>query len=164
MTKREIASLVIKLMGIFILLRSISYAPMMIGNAFQIGEQLFATLMYILVCVIAVGWGLLIIILSDRIGKWLIQDDHAVELPGAVRKEDVMLVVFTCVGLYLIVTAIPTFVLYLTQLFRYGDSGISSGSYYWVLHLTAPIVKIGIGIWLFVGSKGIVKFWQKIRS
>lgn len=167
MTKREIASLAIKLMGIFILLRSISYAPMIFGNAFQVGAGLLATVMYIFMCIIALAWGVFIIVFSDRIAKWLIKDDHPIELPGSVRKEDVMVVVFTCIGLYLIVTAIPSLIVYFSNflMFHKARSGVSySGGFHDAFRLIAPVVQIGLGIWLFAGSRGLVKLWQKIRS
>lgn len=168
MTKREIASLVIKLMGVFILLRSISYAPMIFGNAFQVGAGLLSTLMHVFLSIIAIAWGMFIILFSDRIAKWLIKDDHPIQLPGSVRKEDVMLVVFTCIGLYLIVTAIPSLILYLSNFLRVrraaSGSSYYTGGFYNAFQLIAPLVQISLGVWLFAGSRGIVKFWQKIRS
>jgi hypothetical protein len=172
MTKREIASLVIKLMGVFILIRSLLYMPMTFGNVFTVGWQdrgeWIGTLFLLgFLSVLPPVFSLAIIILSDKLAEWLIKDDHPIELPGSVRKEDVMLVVFTCVGLYLIVTAIPTLIVYLSNflMFHRARNGVSySGGFYNAYRLVAPVVQIALGVWLFVGSSGLVKLWKKIRS
>ncbi len=174
MTKRDLTALVIKLMGVFILIRSLSFLPMSFGNVFTVGWQdrgeWIGTLFLLgFLSVLPVVFSLAIIILSDTIAKWLIKDDHSVELPDSVRKENVMLVVFTCIGLYLIVTGIPNLIVYANRALMYyrnrGDwSAPSFSAYNQFSLLLGPIVQIGLGVWLFAGSKGLVKLWHKIRS
>ena len=176
MTKREIASLAIKLMGIFILLKSISYAPMIFGSVFSgvyRSEEwgLLLTVFYVFIAIISLVWGLFIIVLSDKVAAWLIKedDDKVVEASGSINKDDVMLVVFSCIGLFIIVTGFPNLMLHLSQFFTVRRAGSDSAAYfsggtYKALRLVAPVVQIALGVWLFAGAKGLVKFWKKIRS
>lgn len=180
MTKREIASLAIKLMGVFILIKTIAYVPMAVGSVLSatrtvdfsgflevVGYAIFAAS----VSLIPLVWALLIIVLSDKVAAWLIKepDDTLIEAVGAVNKEDVMVVVCSCIGLYLAVAAFPNLILKASHFLAVRNAGSDrfsylSGSLYETLQCVAPIVQIALGVWLFAGSKGIVKFWKKIRS
>ena len=120
---------------------------------------------------IPLAWSLFIIVCSDKVAGWLIKEDEdkSIEINNSVSKDDVMLVVCSCIGLYLIVTAFPNLILHVSQFFtvrRAGSDSVAyfSGGTYKALRLVAPIAQIALGIWLFAGAKGIIKFWKKIRS
>ncbi|MBC8377891.1 MAG: hypothetical protein H8E62_01820 [Planctomycetes bacterium] len=178
MTKREIASLVIKLMGVFILIKSISYVPMGFGSIFSAafrtgGPGVFETMMVLIMVLVMIAipllWSLFIIVRSDKVAAWLIKEDNdkLVEVGSSVSKDDVMLVVCSCIGLYLIVTAFPNMIVncsHFLTVHRAGSEYVSytSGVLYKTINLIAPAVKIALGVWLFAGAKGIVKFWHKI--
>lgn len=116
MTKREIASLAIKLMGVFILIKAIAYVPMAFSGLFSAwrtveGPGLFTmvmpALMALFFAVIPLAWSLFIIVLSDKVATWLIEETEntCLEVGALVNKEDVMIVVCSCIGLYLAVAA-----------------------------------------------------------
>lgn len=179
MTKREIASLAVKLMGVFILLKSIGYLPMTYSGVFyafqghhvDLLQSLFMIMMSTVMALIPLAFSILIIVLSDKVAAWLIKDDTAAEATGSsITKGDVMAIAVSCIGLYFIVSAAPGLV---TALMNNAarmrqQMGISfvdpSGTMNLLRSLIAPAVQLGLGIWLFVGSKGIVKIWRKIRS
>lgn len=179
MAKREIVSLVIKLMGVFILIKTLAYVPMSLVNLFsvwqtsqtEITEKTLFTIMAFFLALIPIVFALLIIVLSDKVAAWLIKEreDKIVEFSDSIQKEDVMLVVFTCFGLYLIVTAFPNLILYLFHYLTLRRSGgdyvsYTSGGLYNFSRIIAPIAQLILGVWLFIGSRGIVKLWRKIRS
>jgi hypothetical protein len=85
---------------------------------------------------------------------------------NTINKDEVLILAFSCIGLYVTVTTVPTLtgalfkqIIYYRPL--YIESIDSSHSY---IDLISPVMKTVFGVWLFVGSKGIVKFWKKIRS
>lgn len=176
MSKREIASLAIKLMGVFILLKGISYVPYMISNIATaarlpsggwIGDAAWA----VFLAAIPLAWALVVIIFSGKIAEWLIKsdDDKPIQAQSAITKDDVMLVAFTCIGLYLIVVGFPDLIIRISQFLIVNRAGggyyaDSTGRAYRLMLLLAPVAQIAIGIWLFAGSNGIVKLWHKIRS
>jgi len=178
MTKREIASLVLKLMGVFILLKTIGYVPTVFGVLFTTGRYNsnagFASLALqvmgmLLLLAFALGWAVLIIVLSDKFAKWLIKEDKSLEIAHPISKEDVMVVAVSCIGLYLIVAAIPSIMhhLYNFLLLHRPDGNYPpywSGGFSRILTLISPLVQIALGVWLFSGSRGIVKLWKRIRG
>lgn len=174
MTTRETGSLVLKLIGIFFLIRSLFYLPITISSLFGVGWQdrgeWIGTLLFAMfLSAIPLLLSLCIIIFSEAIAGRLIKNNEPVDVPGPFLKEDVMVVVFSCVGLYLIVTGIPDFIQIFSNLLifnRYNSDAMSYPyrCFYQLSRLIAPVVQIGLGVWLFVGSKGLVKLWHKIRS
>ena len=179
MTKREIASLAIKLMGVFILLKSIAYIPMAYSGVFYAfqghGEDLLQTLFMIMMstatAMIPLAFSVLIIIFSDKVAARLIKDDNAVEATGgSISKDEVMVIAVSCLGLYFIITAAPMLVRALLNNAAHMRQQIGipfvnpSGIRNLFRNLIVPAVQVGLGIWLFAGSKGIVKLWKKIRS
>ena len=177
MTKREIASLAIKLMGVFILLKSITYVPMaFVGPLSMMNSEagwlfrVFMVMMSVAAAVIPLVWSLLIIFFSDKVAVWLIKEDNSIEnATASIDKDDVMVMAISCIGLYFIVAAAPMFIHALMNFSMYyghaknplfGPSSVFNVS----KQLIAPAVQIALGVWLFAGSKGIVKIWKKIRS
>ena len=76
----------------------------------------------------------------------------------------------SCIGLYFIVSAAQLLVRALMnsavhQRQQMGISFVGQSSMMSLFrNLIVPAVQIGLGIWLFAGSKGIVKLWKKIRD
>ncbi len=173
MTKREIASLVVKLMGMFILLKSIAFVPMVYGGMFSavggvrdagILQTVFIMFMATILAVIPLAWASLVIIFSDKAAAWLIKEDNSIKSTStSISKTDVMAIVISCIGLYFIVNTTPRFIHALITIRTYHHTPFPN-----LLNvgreLIAPAVQIAIGAWLFAGSKGIVKLWKKIRS
>jgi len=174
MTKREIASLVIRLMGVFILLKSIGYVPSVFGAFYSMAQmensEVFNKFLYgimiIVGAVLPLAWSVLIIIFSDKAAAWLIKDNNAIEKPEtSINKQDVMVIAVSCIGLYFVVAAAPMLIRALSIYPMYTRSG-ALHSRFWIIvrDLIAPAVQVALGLWLFVGPEGIVKLWKKIRS
>jgi uncharacterized membrane protein len=180
MTRREIASLAIKLMGVFVLLKSIAFVPMVFSGMFYavrsydsagLLQTAFVLMTSILMTVIPLAFSVLVIVLSDKAAVWLIKEDNSIENTNtSISKEDVMVIAVSCIGLYFIVAAMPMLItaflnnaVYMRR--QMGSPFIGpSGLMNIFRNLIAPAVQIALGVWLFAGSKGIVKFWKRIRS
>jgi len=162
MTKREIASLVIKLMGVFILVKSVASVPI-VFYAWRPSENIgiLQSLLVLLLSIFLIIIPLVIIFLSDKVAGWLIKDHTYLGATGtSISKEDIMMMAISCIGLYFFIAAIPSLIINLSFFFSLNASSLQN-----VLRtLIAPAVQLGLGIWLFAGSKGIVKLWKKIGS
>lgn len=168
MTKREIAGLTIKLMGVWLFIKSLTMVPFGIGNLITLHRSDVGSYAWTIVYM-SLGWAvsivlpLLIIVFSDKCAGLLIRDDRKIEWSGAIQKSDVLAMAFAIVGLFLILTGIPNLILQLTQLQIRGhysqSGGLSQAAY-----LVAPVVQIGLGVWLFAGARGIAMFWERIRG
>lgn len=122
MSKREIASLVIKLMGVFILFKSIAYVPMIISSISTAVEALSShsefgllavfgvVFLSVLLSAIPLVWSMLVILLSDKVAKWLIKDDQDVQISDSINRDDIMTVAISCIGLYFIIAAVPVLI------------------------------------------------------
>jgi hypothetical protein len=170
MSKREVAGLAIKLMGVWILITVLVYLPISIGGVIGIehrgGTGLWMALWYLLPSIVSLGWGVLIALFSEKIAGWLIKEDKAMGSVGAIQTRDVLTVGFTIMGLFLIVTDIPDLIFRVAQYFQMrnnyenmGRPGVSE-----TIHMFGPVIQIALGVWLFAGSRGIVKLWERIRA
>jgi len=177
MTKREITSLAIKLMGVFILFKSVATVPLAFIGPLSMGSseeswlfRFFMLLMSVVAAVIPLVFSVLVIIFSDRAAAWLIKEDNAIENTStSISKDDVMMIAIGCIGLYFIVAAAPMFIHTLVRFtirHQYAGSQFTGTQSIFTIgrEFIAPAVQIALGVWLFVGSKGIVKIWKKIRS
>jgi hypothetical protein len=180
MTKREIASLAIKLMGVFILLKSIVYIPMSYSGVFYAFQghtkpgllnTLFMIMMSTGIALIPVAFSIFIILFSNKAAEWLIKEDAPLEQPHTpVSKGEIMSIAISCLGLYFIIAAVPQVISGLLN----GFSVINRQTATWFTgpyrlmnvcrQMIAPAVQMGLGVWLFLGSKGIIKIWKKFRS
>lgn len=173
MSKREIASLAIKLIGVFLVITCLGYLPMFflsLGGLFD-GSGFWAQILLVLGSLASLVFGIMVIVFSDKIAAWLIREDNVCVATGvgAMTKDDVMLIAFTCIGLYIAVTAFPQLLYALSNFIRFPvfERQNFSGGFRSARSLTAliaPIVKLCLGVWLFVGSRGVVRLWHKIRS
>ena len=80
-----------------------------------------------------------------------------------------MVIAISCIGLYFIVAAAPMFIHALMNISIFHSHARSpfvgpSSLFNIGKQLIAPGVQIGLGVWLFAGSKGIIKLWKKIRG
>ena len=172
MTKREIASLVLKLIGVYMVVQFIGYFPAMFGSfgmvilqtkeaasfqmAFSAGLLILSGLLYLAGCVS-------LIVYSDKIAVKMVSEDKTLESCAAISKSDVLSIAFCCIGLLVLTRCIPQ-VIHL--IIRYMTiKGINGGAqnYFNIGSLVSVIVQFIIGLWLFLGSKGIV-FWLKLRG
>ena len=177
MTKHQIASLTIKLMGAFILIKAISAVPIAISSlysAWSRRDPSQGSVDFIMMCsstmllaVLPFAGGFLVIVLSDTFAKWLTKDfeETSLEVTGGIQTQDVMVVAVSCLGLYFALDAIPNLISNSAHSFilRSQVPHLSNNSYQ-IIRIIALLFQAGIGIFMFIGSSGIVKFWKKIRS
>jgi hypothetical protein len=174
MTKREIASLTIKMMGVYCLIKAIANVPMTIGVIYSqtmmqssITEAIGPISISILVLVVFFAASFLIIAFSDKIAKRLIREsaNTSLEINTSMKAEQVMAIAVSCIGLYFLVAAFPSLIRQTMMYFmRRSHSAYAESQSLLFQYYLGPLVQLILGAWLFMGSKGIVKLWKKIRS
>lgn len=165
MTKPEIVSLSFKLAGIYCLVGSISYLPPVISNAGSPGMGLyavssitgFATLLLLAVYLIFSSR------LPARIASSMIQEEKKVSF----ALQDIQVLAFSIIGVWLLSAAIPGLVRYVMLIVvrhspaqpsaRIGDQG-------YLPELVADVLKVALGIYLFLSGKGVARLWQRVHS
>ena len=169
MTKREIASMILKLAGLLAVIKYIGFVPMMVdaivtlfaskgdfGNALTSSMYMFGSLFYPVCCVF-------LIIYSDKFAAKLFPEDKMVQISTSMAKDEIMSIAFTCIGLIVIASAIPEFI-NLATTYTITDGAGRQWQRGNIPRLVAAIVKLAIGCWCFLGAKGIVDLRHKIRG
>ncbi len=169
MTKREIASMILKLAGLLAVVKYISFVPMMVGAIITLfaskGDvgNAFTSLMYMLGSLFYPVCCVFLIIYSDKFAAKLFPEDKMVQISTSMSKDEIMSIAFTCIGLLVIAGAIPEFI-NLATTYTITDGAGRQWQRGNIPRLVAAIVKLVIGCWCFLGAKGIVNLRYKIKG
>ena len=177
MTKREVASLALKLSGIYAFIVSVSSFDTMMFMIASVGAQCadhpgqgpnFALLAvgFVIPLLLLLFLGFYLIAASERLSRHIFPQDSAGEKTSPFSSEDMQTIAFSVVGLLLLTRAVPGLC---RVIFR-----ISSALQY--KNFSAIIIKTGIvqnsviivvqlvfGLYLFLGSKGLSGLWHKLQ-
>ena len=164
MTKKEIVSLSLKLAGIYCLILSISYFGFAIMNAVSSWRQGFLyMLISITPSVLLLLFGAYLIFsnkLPSKIASSMIQEEKTTSFTF----QDIQVLAFSIIGVWLISSAIPTFIQAILQITVLYSGSQQSVPVYSISQIVASVLKLALGIYLFSGSKGLAKLWQKFQS
>jgi len=163
MTKKEIVSLSLKLAGIYCLIMSISYlsfAIMNVVSAWMKGS------LYMLISIIPSVLLLLFgayLIFSSKLPSKMASSMIEEEKTTSFTFQDIQVLAFSIIGVWLLSSAIPNFIQAIVRIIMYSTSQ-RSVSVYLIPQIVAAVLKLALGIYLFSGSKGLAKLWQKLQS
>ena len=176
MTKKEIASLFIKLTGVYLFvsffafLQFLPYSianirfydlPSIIGPALQIMHML-------------IYWAVLflLIVKSDALAAKLVKDDKPFGLSLSVDRDEIMIIAFCCIGLTLFITTISDLISFILWSISYvRDSNMFPSDVqnsYWSTGRVAKLINIIVrsvaGVYLFCYPSKIINLWKKVRK
>ena len=167
MTKRETASFVLKLIGIYIVLRFIGYFPSVLAPLFTMkftSSGIFLALISTIVTLAHPAFCLLVIFKSDKVASWLVPEDKPLTAGINIDKNDIMTIGFAIVGLLVIVSVIPKFAQMATN-YSLSKNALEYQTERYLIQLKATIVSslVGLllGLALFFGSKKLVEIWNE---
>jgi len=116
MTKRSLASLILKLMAVYVMVRLIPSLPIFLSQLFSIqtASRLWVAvaalgLSFLLPAVWLIG-AFIFLKCSDRIAAYLVGDDEDLCKIGEAKTDEIYAIVFVCLGLSLVVGALPQIV------------------------------------------------------
>jgi len=174
MTKREIVSVIIKIIGVYLFANSFSFLYFLsysianiqfydltsaIGPALQIMHML-------------IYWAFLflLIVKSDVLAAKLIKEDKPFGLSLSVNRDEILTIAFCCIGLTLLITAISDIISFLLQSISYvRDSNMfpSDVRSYWPIGRLAKLIGIIVrsvaGVYLFCCPDKIINLWKKVK-
>ena len=158
MNRRDLADLIVKIVGLLALLMSIvmlhSTAIILENTAPGRPSVLLLTLVPI---ALMLGIGLLLIRRSSRFASVLLGKEEVPEAQsGTWSSQDVQDIAFSVMGLYILVTGIP-------GLLQFGIPMVFGHPHpRW--SIVAPFVRCLLGIGLFLQARGIARFWHRLRK
>ena len=173
MTKREVASLALKLSGIYAFIVSVSSFRTMMFMIASIGDHpgqgLNSTLLAAgygipLLLLLFLGWYL--ISASERLSRLIFPQDAAEDKISALSSEDAQTIAFSVVGLLLLTKAVPGLfrvILWISDIYsRNLPLAFSKGRL--VQEAVVVVVRLALGLYLFLGSKGLSELWHKMQG
>ena len=172
MTKRETASFIIRLIGIYIVLRFIAYFPSVLAPFIYMKSNpsgFFLALIWAIVGLAYPAFCLLVIFKSDKVASWLVPEDKPLTAGINIDKNDIMAIGFAIVGLLVIVSVIPRFA-QMATMYSLSKNAQEYQTERYLFQLKAIIVSslvgLVLGLGLFFGSKKLVQIWndKQIKS
>lgn len=177
MTKQEIASLALRLLGIYCFIQALTFLASSLSlvgmNVTEMG--LSRSLMIAGAALPIFGYllaGVVLLMFGDRIaGKMINQDKHAGAPAAGITTRDAQTLAFSIVGIYLITTSLPSLASLLWTIAYYYRKGGPDLARAGVENVWRPtiqvIVEFMIGVGLFLGARGVSSLWfflQKVRG
>ena len=181
MNSREVGFLVFRIAGLYLLLKAFIYflnawpglIAMIVSHNdygdYPMGGILVAYIINLGLFIVG-GWFL--ITRSGRLAefwfpKW---NDEESPIPSPIDFNKIQILAFSIVGLLVIVHAVPVVVGGLITLLTSPIPGWVDGSHLTGTNMTtlsrllASLIELLLGLWLFLGSRGLVNFWNRMRT
>lgn len=159
MSKREIASLACKILGIFFIIQGTNVLSLTVSVAATspiAHESLFNvifSLTYIL-------FGVLLWFLSDKLSAILIKGESHSNAGSGLGVSDIQRVMFSVLGLYFIGNSVPNLVSALLNTYSMNETFTTRI----ILGSGGLITEFITGLGIFFGSQGLVDFLNTIRT
>lgn len=176
MTKKEIASLFIKLTGVYLFVSFfafLQFLPYSIANIrfYDLSSVIGPVLQVIHVLIY---WAVLFLLItkSDALAAKLIKDDKPFGLSLSVDRDEIITIAFCCIGLTLFVTAISDLISFILGSISYiRDSNMfpyDGQNSYWSIGRVAKLIDIIVrsvaGVYLFCYPRKIINLWERVRK
>ncbi len=161
-TKKEIAILSFKVLGVYAFIRVIDHLPYILDSMFG-NDNGKATIPNLLIITIPPLLLLLCGVLLWYMAPFLassVYKSPAFENEPNASLADIQTVAFTVVGLFLLASALPQIVSFIIIYYTMWTTDIV-GKHALIQNGIVLLLKIGLGLWLLLGSRGLVKL---IRS
>ena len=170
MTKKEIVSLSLKLAGIYCLIMSISYLSFTSANVAtawrrdDLWHMLTSITSFVLLLLsFTPSVSLLLfaayLIFSRKLpsrmaSSIIIQEEEATSFTF----QDIQMLAFSIIGVWLLSSAIPRLCATVVRM-----TELQSASYI-ISQMVTGVLKVALGIYLFLGGKGLARLWQRFHS
>lgn len=178
MTKREMMSLLIKLMGVYALVQLVpgvvSVLGAIAGLVFKFKEQPIVTLSVTWLSMLAapllwIGLCIWVIRKSDHIAKWLYPIDASAGQLTTLNVKDIQHLGYHFIGLLLVVKAFPSFAMMLYQsimiiLFNQSLELQNKTTFAYRQQWVMLSLQLAIGLYLFLRPRGLANLRAKIQG
>jgi len=179
MKANQLATLVLRLLGIFCLVQVIpavtvsSYAvPIVFSGERLNGSEIMMVLLVVLFLAFQIGLGVLLIVKSAPWGEKLTPQNTGAMNFTAVSFEQVQVLAFAVAGALILASALPqllnsmyAIIISLREI-NGGNQYRSNTTYSWhtLLIAVGTLLKAAFGAWMFFGARGFANFWRSMRN
>ncbi|RKY56513.1 MAG: hypothetical protein DRP89_01215 [Candidatus Neomarinimicrobiota bacterium] len=174
MTKNDIFSLALKILGIYALIVAITtirFSLSMILSCIsspQYSPGLLSTIIASLIpLLLLLTLSYFLIKMSEKLSELLIPNGNVERIKTSLSTKEIYYIAFSIIGVFVIVTALPKLFQVITQ-FSYfkihkGDAFSARIGQRLIESSVDVIVRFALGFYLFFGGKGLSTIWHKIH-
>lgn len=166
MSKHDIVSLSLKTAGIYCIISAINYSGFSIIS-FYSSDNFLMTLTSVAPMALFLLFGLYLIFskkLPDRFTHGISQEEKG----SSINSREIQNLAFSIIGVWLIAITIPNLISTITSMLTFqSEPDPAFSSKFWSsmpAHIMKIAAKLGIGSYLFFGSKGLSEIWHKIQQ
>jgi hypothetical protein len=173
MSKREIAALALRLLGIYCLVQSLPYIQGLVW--FFTAETppsrgLGLLLQPLLPAALLMAAGVFLLLRADRVGQFVAGREPEQPVTRAWSTHQVQSIAFSAVGAYLLAVSLPDLCMFVVQAIAacIAVSGMPKAQVQAVMqqqgaHVIASLLRTALGLWLFLGAKGWSNLWHRLH-
>jgi len=174
MSKKSIASLFVKLIGVFLLLQSVPALPYVLfymrnqsfNNAAFSGPLLYVAMLSLPTLWVAIC--ILVIRFSDMVAGLIVGNDEECAQLFGLSMLEAQTLAFCCIGLAVTVRALPEIPRLLLQVAAYRRAAAAGHNVAQIISLSVPrlvcfLLQLILGIGLFFGAPGVAGLWARLR-
>ena len=164
MSKREVASLACKILGIYTVIQGINAIASMLSVSFTTPNQMApGNLANIIVpFIFLLIFGVLLWLLSDKISVVMVKGETHFNGDSGMRASDLQNIAFSVLGLFFLGNSIPRLISLLTSFYSMRE--VPDNTEKILLGGIGIITQLIIGLGIFFGSRGLVNFLNTLRS
>jgi hypothetical protein len=177
MNSREVASLALKLLGVYAIIEALpllqylgALAAMPSSERASIVMRAWAYLaMFVPFALVAIA-AFVLLTQSEGIARLLVKEDRTIS-PGGLSSRDVQTIAFSIVGALVFILAMPGVCQLIMNLWYLGPGYYGGPSpersrqlFRIATSAAGPVIQCVLGIVLFFRSRGVANFWHGLQS
>ncbi len=175
MSRRELVSVLVKVMGLYFLIRIVAGAPLtVLGTAISAERAALLSELYrvsFIVGVALLGAVLCVSLIrnSDAVARWVCPEDPEPKELGGMAFADWQTLGYNLVGLVLMVGALPALVSVVVtyKAMQHYDADMSTMALIGKSPLSdvaSIATRLLLGLFLFLSPRGLTRLWARIRE
>ncbi len=178
MTGREVASLTLKLLGVYTIIQAlivlqsfgtVSLLPQVSRGSITIDAWSYVTMLAPFLMVLGVA--VLLLTQSETLARMITKEEHTFGLPGTPAGRDIQAIAFSVAGVLVFLRGLPGIIQLLMTLWYSGLIGsprtasLPSGYFWQTLWRSgfSPVVECVLGALLFFRARGLANVWHRLQ-
>jgi len=164
LSKREIASLACKILGIYIFIQGINILSSVFSVPFTTANQIGYEVINFIFPLVYIIAGAFLWILSDKLSAIMVRGESNVTESLGLGANEIQRISFSVLGLYFLGNSLPKLVSTLSSIYVMKMGGTSVSTLRLILGAGGAVAEIIVGLGIFLGSRGLVNFLKTIRT
>ena len=175
MSRRDLVSVLVKVMGVYFIIRIVAGAPLQVMQTAALGDvkdvvgELYRVSFVVGAAMLGAVLCVSLIRNSDAVARWVCPADPEPRELGGMAFADWQTLGYNLVGLFLLVGVLPALVniavnyRLMKEMAPYDTFAAMAGRYP-LTDLSSVAVKLLLGLYLFLGPRSLVRMWERLRE